>query len=103
MNITRVGVDIPKSTFHAHAVDRHDLRYGSRMERLARRTDIDEVWLCISLDQQVLIDRVLRDFRHSTAAIRLVPSLHGMRLIQHPVVDMPVQISIRGKRAPGVC
>jgi putative colanic acid biosynthesis UDP-glucose lipid carrier transferase len=64
------------------------IRYGPRMERLARRTDIDEVWLCLSLDQQALIDQVLRDFRHSTAAIRLVPSLHGMRLIQHPVADV---------------
>jgi len=24
MNITRVGVDIAKSVFHIHAVDRHD-------------------------------------------------------------------------------
>lgn len=64
------------------------VRYGPRIECLARRTNIDEVWLCLSLDQQATINRVQKDLRHSTATIRLVPSLQGMRLIQHPVADV---------------
>ncbi|KEZ78813.1 glycosyltransferase [Salinisphaera hydrothermalis C41B8] len=71
--------------------DIHNVRvveYKARTERLARRFDADEVWLCLPLDQQPLIDRVLWDFRHSTITMRLVPNLHGMRLIQHPVTDI---------------
>ena len=30
MQITRVGVDIAKSVFHVHAVDRHDVRQWDR-------------------------------------------------------------------------
>lgn len=62
--------------------------YSERIERLARRSSIDEVWLCLPLDEQKTIDRVLRDFRHSTATMRLMPTLHGMRLIQHPVTEV---------------
>lgn len=64
------------------------VKYGSRTERLARRFGADEVWLCLPLDQQPLIDRVLWDFRHSTITLRLVPNLHGMRLIRHPVTEI---------------
>lgn len=62
--------------------------YSEKIERFARRSGIDEVWLCFPLDEQKTIDRVLRDFRHSTETIRLMPTLHGMRLIQHPVTEV---------------
>ncbi|WP_423823878.1 undecaprenyl-phosphate glucose phosphotransferase [Salinisphaera sp. SPP-AMP-43] len=62
--------------------------YSHKTERLARRLGVDEVWLCLPLEQQALIDRVLWDFRHSTVTKRLVPNLHGMRLIQHPVTEV---------------
>ncbi|MES1956047.1 undecaprenyl-phosphate glucose phosphotransferase [Salinisphaera hydrothermalis] len=71
-----------------HIDDVRVVEYRARTERLARRFDADEVWLCLPLDQQTLIDRVLWDFRHSTITMRLVPNLHGMRLIQHPVTDI---------------
>ena len=64
------------------------VEYKERTERLARRFGADEIWLCLPLDQQALIDRVLWDFRHSTITLRLVPNLHGMRLIQHPVAEI---------------
>ncbi|MGN8158828.1 undecaprenyl-phosphate glucose phosphotransferase [Salinisphaera sp. RV14] len=62
--------------------------YQDRTERLARRFHVDEIWLCLPLDQQALIDRVLWDFRHSPITMRLVPNLRGMRLIQHPVTEI---------------
>ncbi|WP_199671291.1 undecaprenyl-phosphate glucose phosphotransferase [Salinisphaera sp. Q1T1-3] len=62
--------------------------YRQRIERLARRFGADEIWLCLPLEQQALIDRVRWDFRHSTITMRLVPNLHGMRLIQHPVAEI---------------
>ncbi|WP_324994886.1 undecaprenyl-phosphate glucose phosphotransferase [Salinisphaera sp.] len=64
------------------------VEYKSRTERLARRFGADEIWLCLPLDQQAMIDRVLWDFRHSTITMRLVPNLHGMRLIQQPVAEI---------------
>ncbi|WP_199678839.1 undecaprenyl-phosphate glucose phosphotransferase [Salinisphaera sp. LB1] len=64
------------------------IRYSSRIPRLARRADIDEIWLCLPLDQQASIDQVLRDFRHSTITMRLVPNFEGIRLIQRPVTEI---------------
>lgn len=64
------------------------IRYTDRVERLSRRLEIDEVWLCLPLDQQALIDQVIWDFRHTTATLRLVPNLRGMRLILHPVTEV---------------
>ncbi len=34
MNISRVGVDIAKSVFHVHAVDRHDQAHPSAQGRI---------------------------------------------------------------------
>ena len=62
--------------------------YRPALERLVRRLDIDEVWICLPLHEQTRIEQVLWDLRHSTATLRLVPSLHGLRLIQHPLAEV---------------
>lgn len=64
------------------------VQYRPGLDRLIRRMRIDEVWLCLPLEKQDLIEKVLWDFRHSTVTLRLVPSMRGVRLIQHPVAEV---------------
>ncbi|HYW75672.1 MAG TPA: undecaprenyl-phosphate glucose phosphotransferase [Gammaproteobacteria bacterium] len=64
------------------------VRYRRNMERLIRRLQVDEVWLCLPLNEQALIEKALWDLRHCTATLRLVPNLQGLRLIQHPLAEV---------------
>jgi transposase len=48
MNITQVGIDIAKSVFHVHAVDRHDqTQWQAKLKR--------NQWLGALCDRVVLI------------------------------------------------
>lgn len=64
------------------------LRAHRRLERLVRRVDADEIWICLPLDEQRLIEKAVWEFRHCTATIRLIPSLRSMNLIRHPVDEV---------------
>ncbi|MGV0963881.1 MAG: undecaprenyl-phosphate glucose phosphotransferase [Polynucleobacter sp.] len=50
--------------------------------------DVDEVWLALPLSDEGAIRQTLNALRHSTAAIRFVPDLFTLRLINHGVSDV---------------
>lgn len=68
--------------------DVKSIRYRPGLDRFVKRMWIDEVWLCLPLEEQRLIEKVLWDFRHCTATLRLVPSMQGRRLIQYPMTEV---------------
>jgi len=49
---------------------------------------VNEVWLALSLSDEVKIRKVLHALRHSTASIRFIPDLFMLRLINHGVTDV---------------
>ncbi len=51
-------------------------------------TDVDEVWLALSLSDEATIRDAMHALRHSTASIRFVPDLLTLRLINHGVSDV---------------
>lgn len=59
-------------------------------DALARlyESDVDEVWLALPLGDEAAIRAVLHALRHETAAIRFVPDLFTLRLINHGVSDV---------------
>jgi putative colanic acid biosynthesis UDP-glucose lipid carrier transferase len=65
--------------------------------------NIHEVWLALPLSDQTTIDRIIADLRHSTADIKLVPDLFGLRLLNQSigqVAGLPV-ISLRASPMDG--
>lgn len=64
------------------------LHSHSHLDRLVRRLDIDEVWICLPFEEQALIDRALWQIRHCTATIRLIPTMRSINLIQHPIDEV---------------
>lgn len=57
------------------------------LERLAAAA-VDEVWLALPLGNEQAIRDALYALRHSTAAIRFVPDLFTLRLVNHGVSDV---------------
>ena len=57
------------------------------LERLATAA-VDEVWLALPLGNEQAIRDALHALRHSTAAIRFVPDLFTLRLVNHGVSDV---------------
>jgi Undecaprenyl-phosphate glucose phosphotransferase len=65
--------------------------------------NIHEVWLALPLSEQSKIDRIIASLRHSTADIKLVPDLFGLRLLNQSigqVAGLPV-ISLRASPMDG--
>lgn len=64
---------------------------SSELEQIETTVDkgrLDEVWICLPLEQQKTIQHVLHLLRHSTVTQRLVPDMGGIRLIRHPVTEI---------------
>ena len=57
------------------------------LENLAK-TAVDEVWLALPLGNEHLIQESLHALRHSTAAIRFIPDLFTLQMINHSVSDV---------------
>lgn len=65
--------------------------------------NIHEVWLALPLSDQAKIDQIIADLRHSTADIKLVPDLFGLRLLNQAIgqiAGLPV-ISLRASPMDG--
>lgn len=60
---------------------------ASSLETLVK-TEVDEVWLALSLGDEAAIRETLHALRHSTASIRFAPDLFTLRLINHGVSDV---------------
>ena len=60
---------------------------ASSLETLVK-TEVDEVWLALSLGDEAAIRETLYALRHSTASIRFAPDLFTLRLINHGVSDV---------------
>lgn len=50
--------------------------------------EVAQIWIALPLSEGKHLQRVLHDLRHSTADIRYVPDLFGVRLINHSVSDV---------------
>lgn len=49
------------------------------------QSQLDEVWLCLSLSDKAGIESALHALRYSTANIRLVPDWYSLKLINHGI------------------
>lgn len=54
----------------------------------AAEAELDEVWLVLSLSDEAAIRETLHALRHSTAAIRFVPDLFTLSLVNHGVSEV---------------
>ncbi|WP_280570391.1 undecaprenyl-phosphate glucose phosphotransferase [Chromohalobacter sp. 296-RDG] len=45
----------------------------------------DEIWICFSLSRGSVVESVMKCFRHSTANIRYLPDMQGLRLLNHDI------------------
>lgn len=64
---------------------------------LARRVEeanIDEVWLCMSLDMGKSIRTILYALRHSTVEVRFIPSFSDMQLLHYSMGEVVGRTSI---------
>ncbi|MEQ2352752.1 undecaprenyl-phosphate glucose phosphotransferase [Pseudoalteromonas piscicida] len=55
--------------------------------------NVDQVWIAMSLSDELVVQQVLHSLRNVTQTIRYIPDMHGFRLINHSVSDvagMPV-------------
>jgi len=69
-----------------------------------RRDAIDQVWIALPLKEEEAIRRVLHELRHSTADVRYVPDISGLRLLNNSlseVAGFPV-MNLRCTRLDGM-
>lgn len=45
----------------------------------------DEIWICLSLSRGNVVEHVMKCFRHSTANIRYLPDMQGLRLLNYDI------------------
>lgn len=67
------------------------------LDTLARRVqeaNIDEVWLCMSLDMGKSIRNILHALRHSTIEVRFIPSFSDMNLLHYSMGEVVGRTSI---------
>lgn len=57
------------------------------LEKL-ENSGVDEIWLALPLADENLIKQALYGLRHSSAAIRFVPDMFALRLINHGAVEI---------------
>lgn len=60
---------------------------AKRLEGLEDES-VDEIWLALSLSDQVQIETAIHALRHSAASIRYVPDIFASRLINHRAVGI---------------
>ncbi len=93
------GDDVPARVAGVPVSTRPD-----RLPGLVRRGGIDEVWICLPLNEFENIQKARHCLRHSTVMQRLVPDLSAIRLMRHQVdeiLDMPM-LNLVGSPMHGV-
>ncbi|MBK1672627.1 undecaprenyl-phosphate glucose phosphotransferase [Ectothiorhodospira shaposhnikovii] len=60
----------------------------AQMPEFVRRNKVDQVWIALPLKEEDRVREILHRLRHSTADIRYVPDLFGLRLINHSIEDV---------------
>jgi len=80
------------------------LNDGNQFESLARRREVDEIWLCLTAADGVLLEKLAATLTRFPITQRWVPDLSHFRLMAHPaaiIADLPV-INLNGSPLMGV-
>lgn len=59
-----------------------------KLQEIVVRSEIDEVWVALPLRAERRVKDILHELRHNTAAVRFVPDIFGMHLLNHSIVDV---------------
>jgi undecaprenyl-phosphate glucose phosphotransferase len=59
-----------------------------KLRRFVERGNVDEVWLALPLRAETRVREILHALRHSTATVRFVPDIFGLRLLNHSMVEV---------------
>lgn len=65
-----------------------------RLARRVKKAEVDEVWLCMSLDMGKSIRSILHVLRHSTLEVRFIPNYSDMNLLHYSIGEVVGRTSL---------